>query len=128
MGIFISYIKDNLVVAHTDQWSNFIYSYLVKVIIFLLLTSSIICLLQSIRTATYEQVSLQKIVDKNLAKKNAGEVMISIAATYKEAINNNRNRINRKIVKFDRGLVMLQAAIIAFILYLIIEELGKYVG
>lgn len=124
IGAFIAYIREQSVIESQGHMFNSIYIYSFKILILLSLITSILLFLQSIKSETYHQVSMKNMV--SFAEQNANEVMRHVAATYEEANEINKEKMEKKIKHFDRGMVLLQFSIVMFTIFIIVEELNKH--
>lgn len=118
LGSYKPIIKDS---------SYLVYTLLFKLAVFVCFTLSISFFLRSVRTGEYDQVDLDNIVTRELAEASEQEVKLQIAATYKEAIDNNKAMLESKMKEYSLGLNLMFWGFIVFAVHFIIEEVIKYV-
>lgn len=126
--IFIAYINylSNFTLVN-NEISYLIYTFFFKFIIFISFTLSTIFFLNSIKTSNYEQISIENIINTDFIKLNGNIVKLKIATTYKDAIKQNKFKIEQKMKYYNCGLKFLFIGFIIFIVHFIIEEVIKYV-
>lgn len=111
----------------TKESSYLVYTLLFQLGVFALFTLSIIYFLRSIKTGAYDQVSLENIVNENLAIETEGKAKILIAATYKDAIDSNKENLESKLKLYSIGLNYMFWGFLIFAVHFVIEEVVKYV-
>lgn len=124
-GIYLTYLGTFEPV--TEQLAYLIYTYSFKSVVFILLSTSVFELLNSIRTGEYHQVSLENVVDDNLSREDSSWVKLLIASTYKDAIDKNKTLIERKMKIYSKGLNLVLLGFTLFAIHFIIEEVIKIV-
>ncbi|GIO19656.1 hypothetical protein J18TS1_27560 [Oceanobacillus oncorhynchi subsp. incaldanensis] len=111
----------------TEEAAYLIYTFSFKFLIFILLSASAGQLLKAIRTGKYDQVSLEAIVNDELSREDANWVKLQIAATYKEAIDLNKELLEKKMDIYSKGLNLVLWGFTLFVIHFIVEEVIKIV-
>lgn len=124
LGAYLSFLDKYKL--QINDISYLIYSYSFKIAIFLCLITGIVYFLKSIKTDQYDQVSLNEIVTYGFAKELGSVAKMEIAATYKEAIDQNREKIEKKLKFYNFGLNYMTWGLIIFLIHFFIEEVMKY--
>ena len=124
-GAYLTYLGSAGI--HQEVSGYYMYSLLFNIGIFASVIISIYYFLRSIKSAAYNQVDLTDIVNMDFAKQDERDVILQIAATYQEAINLNRDKIEDKIAFYSKGLRYLLISFFAFSIHVLIEEAIKYV-
>lgn len=117
-------------IAHENQASDIgylMYTLFFKLVIFLALIVSVLYLLKSIKSEEYSQAGLDNIVTYDFARKLDSIANMEIAATYKEAIDDNRVKIEEKLKLYNLGVNYMIFSLAVFSIYFIIEEVIKNV-
>ncbi|MED4170596.1 hypothetical protein [Priestia megaterium] len=111
----------------SKEISYLVYTFLFELVIFILFVLSIVYFFKSIKTEEYEQVGLENIVNENLARNDANQTKLLIAATYKDAIDFNKNLLESKLKLYGMGLNFMHWGFLSFAVHFMIEEVIKYV-
>jgi hypothetical protein len=125
-GAYLTYIGAFKPVSESAEY--YIYTYLFKLIVFVCFTISITYFLKSIRTGEYDQAGLDAIVNSNFAKEPDAKAKLEIAATYKDALDLNRGKLETKMKTYNQGLNFMFWGFILFALHFVIEEVVKRVN
>ncbi|WP_455931044.1 hypothetical protein [Priestia aryabhattai] len=110
-----------------QEISYLIYTFIFQLAIFILFTLSIVYFLYSIKTGKYEQVALENIVNENFAREKAEKAKLLLAATYKDAIDSNKNNLESKLKLYSVGLNLMLFGFLVLSFHFIIEEVIRYV-
>jgi hypothetical protein len=125
LGIYLTYISSFN--PQGNESAYLIYNFIFKSIVLTLLLAGIFFFLRSIKIDQYLQVSLNEIVTYDFASEEESIVKIDLAATYKEAIDNNKEKIEEKLRLYNIGLKFITWGLIIFSVHFIIEEVIKHV-
>ncbi|MCM3170400.1 MULTISPECIES: hypothetical protein [Peribacillus] len=125
LGAYLTYLSAFKPII--DDPSYIIYTLLFKVAILALFTLGIIYFLKSIKSGEYVQVELANILDLDFAREDTTKVRIEIAATYKQVVDQNKDKLIIKSKHYDSGLQFATWGFVIFIIHFLIEEIIKNV-
>lgn len=122
-GIIFSFYINFLLKTEID---NNILKYLINgffnLCIFLLLGFAIKYLINAITMVEFEQVDIGDMVNREFASNDEKEVLMNIAATYRNAITKNIDTVERKMNHIKESLWYLKWAIAFIVLYIFLRE------
>lgn len=104
-----------------------VYTNLFKIVIIFCLGFGILYFLKAIEIEEYDQVRLDGIVAYTFARESVDKARMQVAATYKEVIDLNREKIKKKSKCYNKGHAFLISSLLFFLIHFIIEEVIKYV-
>lgn len=125
LGAYLTYLSSYKVPLKDTAYLT--YTILFKVAILILLSLAIIFFLKSIKRGEYEQIDLNNIVDSEFAGCNVGQVRLEIAATYKQVVDLNKSKLEKKLEDYDIGLKLVTWGFLLFVGHFLIEEVIRYV-
>jgi hypothetical protein len=120
--VFSFYINTLLKLEIEKEILRYLINAVFNLCIFLLLGYAIKSLIAAISMAKFEQVDIGDLVNKDFASSEECEVMMNIAATYRNAIRKNKDTVEQKMKYLTDALWYLKRAIILIIIYVFLKE------
>lgn len=125
LGFFLAFIKESKI---TGEGSGYlIYNFGFRIAILALFSISALKFVNAIKVGVFQQVIVDAVVDLDLARKKPEHVTLAIAATYKDVIEKNEKKIDKKTDSYNEGLKYMLWGFLLFLVYFIVEEVIKYV-
>lgn len=125
LGAYLTYLSSYKVPLKDTAYLT--YTILFKVAILILFTLAIIFFLKSIKRGEYEQIDLNNIIDLEFAGYDVSKVRLEIAATYKQVVDLNKSKLEKKLEDYDIGLKLVTWGFLLFVGHFLIEEVIRYV-
>lgn len=91
LGTFLNYIQNNPL--NLENIWYVIYTVIFKLTILYLLSFSVVKFFKSITVGNFSQIGLDNIVDEEFASVGVSKSKLEIAATYRDAINENKEKL-----------------------------------
>ncbi|MDM5187853.1 hypothetical protein QUF99_11085 [Bacillus sp. DX4.1] len=104
-----------------------IYTFLLKLTVFVCFTISIVYFLRSIKTGEYDQVGLDYIVTETFAREEERSAKLSVAGTYTDAVKLNKDKLEAKMKLYGTGLSFMIWGFVIFAVHFVIEEVIRHV-
>ncbi|CAM3958754.1 hypothetical protein L1N85_00040 [Paenibacillus alkaliterrae] len=123
-GAFLTYVTTNAPVL--KDIASLIYNSLFRLIIVALISLSAYYFLKSIKAGDYDQIDLGNIVSNSFAKEDSGKVKMGIAATYKDVVDLNGDKIESKSRHYTIGLNYISWGFTIFVVHIIVEEIIRH--
>ncbi|QNK54584.1 hypothetical protein [Paenibacillus sp. PAMC21692] len=125
-GGFITFAVSNTPVNKDIGYLT--YSLIFKAVVVVFFLVAAFFFYRSLKSNGYAQLTLENIVNEETALEPANDTHLSIAATYKDAVIANRQRIEEKTDDYDNGLKYISWSFLIFVLHYIVEVVIKYVS
>ncbi|TVP81563.1 MAG: hypothetical protein EA344_12935 [Alkalicoccus sp.] len=110
-------------------FGHVVYAIVMLTVIFLLIGFAIYFFMKAIISRPYRQIITTPFLKDDYMENNTeSHIKKSIIASYNNAIIENKESINQKSISCNRGLYLLGAAFLVFVVYLILEEVIRYGG
>lgn len=120
--IFSFYINFLLKIEIDDNIIKYLINGVFNLWIFLLLGSAIKKLINAITMVEFEQVDVSDIINREFASNDEKDVLMNLAATYRNVIFKNKDTVEQKMNYIKDALWYLKWAIIFIVLYIFLKE------
>lgn len=126
VGVIFGFFLTNLGPTSSKNLGYILYSNGFRLAAFFLLSLSLFKFISSIKVGVFAQVDIDKVVSYDLAEDLPEKVTLSIASTYEEVIQQNKEKIDAKINNYNKGLQYMSWGFLLFLIYSIVEGIIKY--